>query len=411
MGKFIDTQRRDTVEGVTSFQRSLIDHNLYTFNTQGKGTKVTYYNINKDKSMLDAGSRLAYTDIGEESPIRFNKIKDLYIYQMNRLEVNLEAGEFGMEGNELSGDSYILPVDGLVPTDGDFFTIDYSKQTWLYQVRDASMSSLNDSNQVWKISWVLDRTTHQDILKNVVEEFQYIEPTEGTNTKRIIQSTKYELAKKIDTINESLRLYFKDLFYSDLIQSFTYKWYNEYRMYDPYAIEFIIKNNLLNGKGDSYMFIDHIKKPPVTFGVSYSRSCFRAFELCDKYKLRKYSYQAQANAITDPTTIFATRYDTYFELCYDIIHEPNGPMNPRPIIPIMDEGFVEKILEDSYYDPLVEEYSSYLNIVIKFFNHHDISEKDLHFLDHIDFTPQESLFYNMIFVIYALDYYTNKLLN
>ena len=316
-----------------------------------------------------------------------------------------------MEGNELSGDSYILPTDGLVPTDGDFFTIDYSKQTWMYQVRDASMASLNDGNQVWKISWVLDRTTHDAILQNVVEEFQYLEATEGTNTKRIVVSKNYELAKKIDEVAESLRLYFKDLFYSDLIQTFTYKWYNESRMYDPYAIEFIIRNNLLNGKGDSYMFIDHAKKPPVTFGVSYSRSCFAAFELHDKNKLRKYSYQAQANAITDPTTIFATRYDTYFELCYDIIHEPNGPFNPRGIIPIMDECLIDRIQKESYYDPLVDEYESYLNIVIKFFNNRDISEKDLHFLDHVDFTPQESLFYNIIFVLYALDWYITKLLN
>ena len=411
MGKFIDTQRRDTVEGVTSFQRSLIDHDLYTFNAQGRGTKVTYYNINKDKSMLDVGSEMAYTDIGEDSPIRFNKIKDLYIYQMNRLEVNLESNDYGMEANELSGDSFILPTDDLQPMDGDFFTIDYSKHTWLFQVRDASMSNLNDDNLVWKISWVLDRTTNEDILKNVVEEYQYIEQTEGTNTKRIILSTNYELAKKIDDIAESLRMYFKDLFYSDLIQSFTYKWYNEYRMYDPYAIEFIIRNNLLGGKGSSYMYIDHIKKPPVTFGVSYSRSCFRAFEMRDKKKIRKYSYQAQANAITDPTTIFATRYDTYYELCYDIIHEPNGPLNPRPIIPIMDEDLIDRIIENKYYDPLVEEYSSYLNIVIKFFNNRDINEKDLGFLDHIDFTPQESLFYNILFVLYALDWYTEKLLN
>ena len=182
-------------------------------------------------------------------------------------------------------------------------------------------------------------------------------------------------------------------------------------MYDPYAIEFIIRNNLLNGKGDTYTYIDHIKRPPATFGVSYDRSCYMAFQLRNKSKLRKYSYQAQANAINDPTSIFATRYDTYFELCYDVIKEPNGPFNPRGIIPIMDEGFVEHILKDEPYDPLVEEYSSYLNIVIKFFNNHEINEKDLHFLDHIDFTPQESLFYNILFVLYALDWYIASLLN
>ena len=411
MGKFINTQRKDTVEGVTSFQNSLINQDFYLFNTQGKGTKVTYYNINKDKSTLDAGSALAYTDIGKNSPLRFNRIKDLYIYQMQRLEVNLEAGEFGMESNELSGDSYIIPNE-FEPTDNDFFTIDHADNTWLFKVRDASMANLQTSTRAWKISWVLDRTTNQEILQNVVEDFQYVERTEGTNTKRVVLSSNYELARKIDNLAESLRDYFKDLFYSEYIQSFSYKWYNEYRMYDPYAIEFIIRNKLLITSGSKYMHVDHIVKPPVTFGVSYSRSIFRGFELKDKEKFREYSYQAQANRIDDPTTIFATRYEDYYELCYDIIREPNGPFNPRGIIPVMYEEFIDRIQENKKFKVSDNEHKDvYLNIIIKYFNNEDITEQDLDFLDYIDFTPVESLFYNLLFTIYVLDYYTNKLLN
>jgi hypothetical protein len=77
----------------------------------------------------------------------------------------------------------------------------------------------------------------------------------------------------------------------------------------------------------------------------------------------------------------------------------------------MDEGLVRRIMVNEKYDPLVNEYESYLNLIIKYFNNEKISSEDLKFLDHIDFTPQESLFYNMIFVIFVLDYYTNALLN
>ena len=405
MGKFINTQRKDTVEGVTDFQQSLINQDFYLFNTQGKGTKVTYYNINKDKSTLDGGSNLAYTDIGE------NSIKDLYIYQMQRLEVNLENGDFGMEANELAGDSYIIPNE-FEPTDNDFFTIDYADNTWLFKVRDASMASLQADMKVWKISWVLDRTTDKEILQNVVEEFQYIEKTEGTNTKRIVLSSNYEFAKKLDNLGESIAQYFRDLFYSEYIQSFIYKWYNEYRMYDPYAIEFIIRNKLLISSGSNFMYVDHIVKPPITFGVSYDRSIFRAFELKDKEKLRHYSYQAQANAIDDPTTIFATRYETYFELCYDIIHEPNGPFNPRGIIPIMSDELIDRIQHNKKYKDIDDNKKMlYLNIIIKYFNNEDLTDEDIDVLQYIDFTPVESLFYNLLFVKFVIDSYENKLLN
>lgn len=413
MGKFINTQRRDTVEGVTSFNTDLLNQDFYLFNTQGKGTKVTYYNINQSRSTLDGGSGLSYTDIGEDSPIRFNRIKDLYIYQMQPIEVNMENGEFGLEANngDITGESYIIPNE-FTPTPGDFFTVDHADNKWLFKVKDSSMNTLQTSIRSWKISWVLDRQTDTEILQNIVEDFQYVETADGTNTKRVVLATKYKLAEKIDNVCESLREYFKDLFYSEYIQSFTYKWYTEYRMYDPYAIEFIKKNHLLISNGMNFMYIDHIVKPPYTFGVSYDRSIFRAFELKNKDKFREYSYQAQANLIDDPTTIFSTRYEQYFQLCYDIVHEANGPFNPRAIIPIMDEDFIDRIQTNHKYTKLDDDCTKlYLNIVIKYFNNEEIKEYDLNFLDTIDFTPVESLFYNLLFVIFVLDWYTNDLLN
>ena len=411
MGKFISTEYKDTIGGVTDFHKDLLNQDFYLFNSQGKGTEVDYYNINQEKSTLDPAAAIAYSEVGVLSPIRYNLIHGMYIYQMQKLEINLENMDYGTEASEISGDSYILPGT-IKPMDGDFFCIKHAKDPWLFKVRDATMDALPSGEKVWKISWVLDRTTDSEINDNVVEEYIYNETTAGTNTKRVIELSRYELAKKVDALTSNLRDYFKDLFYSDWIQSFTYKYYNEYRMYDPYAIEFIIKNKLLYSGGSDYMYISHILQLPKTFGVSYDRSIFRVFELKDFTKLRRYSYRAQADYIDDPTSIFSTRYEPYWCLNYDIIAEPNGPLNPRDIIPIMSDSDIDMIqtcdCRTKKYEPGEEEYK---NIFIKYFHNIDITEEDLNFLENIDMTPTWQLFYNMLWLIFCLDYYTNKLLN
>ncbi len=413
-GKFTNTQYADSIDKLTGFHKELLNNDFYMF-TSGdqRPSKCTYYNINKEKSTYDGGSKLIYDEIGSESPLRFDRINDLYIYGMQRLEINLENEEFGMESNPLTGESYILP-DQFIPTDNDFFTIDHVDHKWLFKVTDASMAFLQEGTQAWKISWMLDRTSDQDILKNVVRDFKYVETNIGTQTKRIVLSTNYELAKEIDQKATSMRNYFRDLFYSPKIQSFCYKWYNEYIMYDPYAIEFILRNKLLIGAGSDYIHVEHISNLLNTFTISYDRSVFRIFELKDISKFREYSYQAQADYIDDPTTIFGQRYEQYFQLNYDIIrYTPNGPFNPRGIIPVMMEQLIERIQKKWYF---TEEYPEdrehmYLNIVIKYFNNEDITLQDLNYFDRIDYCPSERLFYDMLFVIFCMDYYTNKLLN
>ena len=413
-GKFINTQYADSVDNLTSFHKDLLNNDFYMF-TGGdqRPSKCTYYNINKEKSTIDGGSKLIYAEMGEESPLRFDRINGLYIYGMQRLEVNLENEEFGMESTELTGESYILP-DQFVPTDNDFFTLDHIDHKWLFRVTDASMAFLQEGTQAWKISWKLERNSDTEILKNVVRDFKYIEATIGTETKRIVLSSNYELAKLIDETATNLRNYFKDLFYSPKIQSFSFKWYNEYIMYDPYSIEFMIRNKLLVAAASDYVYIDHISNLPVTFGISYDRSVFRAFEIKNKAKLREYHYQAQADYIDDPTTIFGQRYEQFFQLNYDTVNlAPNGPLNPKSIIPVMKEELIERIERELYFTEDIEEDREhmYLNIVIKFFNDRDITEEDLKYFDRIDYSPSERLYYDMLYVIFAMDYFTSKLLN
>ena len=99
MGKIIETTYHDTVGRITSFASDLLKNSFYTLNDK-KPSIVTYYNINQVESTLDPGSKLAYDNIGDESPIRYNKIEDFIIYGFNRIELQLENDEFGLEAEK-----------------------------------------------------------------------------------------------------------------------------------------------------------------------------------------------------------------------------------------------------------------------------------------------------------------------
>ena len=411
MGKFLNTQYSDAVDGVVDFHKDLLDQDFYQFTSNGqKPVKCTYYNLNKQESTLDPGSKLIYAEMGKDSPLRFDRIKGVYIYGMQRLEINLENGEYGMESSELTGESYILP-DQFTPTDNDFFSITHTEKSWLFRVTDASMAMLKDGTQAWKINWELDRTTDKEILNNIVKKYSYVEATPGTVTKRIVLDDNLALAKDIDNVAESVRNYFNDLFYSDKVQTYIYKYYTESRMYDPYAIEFIIKNKLMQASGSDYVFVEHQARVNATFGITYDRSIYRAFELRDKEKFKEYYYQAQADFIDDPRSIFSTRYEEYFMLNYNVVHEPPGPFNPRRIIPIMDEDLIDRIMHERYYNLQEEIDNAYLNIIIKYFNNRDIKKEDYDYFDKMDYTPTLRLFYNLLFLIFVMDRYIEKLLN
>ena len=406
-GKFINTQYFDTQDKITNIHQDLLKNPFYLYNDK-KGTKVKYYNINKEKSTLDPGSKLAYSDVGSKSPIRFNVIHDLYIYQFIKAELNFDNGEFGLESSSIEGESYILP-NTIEPLDGDYFEVEHIKDsTWLFKVNDVQKDTLENGNNVYKIKWELDKTSNRDILDNVVEEYKYIDIQQGTNLKSIVKLERYDIAKKLDELSVILVQFFKDLFYSDKIQTFTYKWYNEYCMYDPFAIEFMIRHKLLQGT-DSYIYIEHKTQLPKTFSIDYNQSIYRAFELQDISRLVVCQRNSQADYIDDPTSIFATRYENYFSLNYHVYAEENGPFNPRGIIPILNDTIMERIRKNKKCESY--ENNKYDNIIVKYFNKEDLSLEDIENIENLELESTKDVFYKLLFIIYCIDYYTKKMLS
>lgn len=407
MGKFIDTRYKDTIDNLVTIHDDLIRNPFYPYNDK-KGTLVKYYNMNMEKTTVDPGSKLAYTDIGDKSPIRFNIIHDLFLYQFNRVELNLENDEFGMEGQEITGESYILP-NTITPYEGDYFEVKHVKDsTWLFKVTDVQRDTLENGANVYKINWLLDRTNNREILKNVVEEFQYRNVQAGSNTRAVVLMSKYKMAEQLDQIGETIRNYFVDLFYSGKVQTFIFLMFNNSNIYDPFSIEFMIRNKLLEAPSDEYIFVEHKIQMWNTFAIEYDKSFFRAFELRDIGKLKTAICQSQAVFIDDPTSIFRTRYEEYFCMDYKVYSTEINAFNPRSVIPMIDEDLVEHIVEEKYYDECCQKYK---NIFVKYFNKKDIYQSDIEAIQYIDFEYSKDIYYQSLLLLFCIEFYTKSLLS
>lgn len=408
-GKFINTVYKDTMDSLISIHDDLIKNPFYLFNDK-KGVKVRYFNQNMEKSTIDKGSGLAYADIGDESPIRYNQINNLFLYQFPKIELNFDNGEFGLESEEISGESYILP-NTIIPYDGDFFEVDHIKDsTWLFKVIGAQRDTLENGSNVYKINWILDRTTNKDILKNVNDEdiYEYLDVREGTNVKAVVKKTSYDKALELDNLASSLRDYFIDLFYSKTVQTFVFEYHAQASMYDPFLIEFILRNKLLERDGKDFVYVEHKLPLDATFHIEYSKTFYYAFEKKDIKKLANSIYQSQADYIDSPMSIFSSWYGNYYEMNYKIYLNEINNFNPKPIIPILEEELIERVLDNKKYD---DKPDLYKNIFIKFFNNEDIYNSDIECINYIDYGTNKDIFYHIILLIFCIDYYTRKLLS
>lgn len=415
MGKFIDTRYNNFHESVAKIGEDLVKNPFYLFNDK-KGIRVTFYNPNTEKSTLDPGSLLAYAQTGNNSSIRFDKINELYLYQFPRIEFNFEDDDFGLHNDPIEGESYILP-NIFDPIEGGFFTVNHLKDsTWLFKVTKVQKDTFDNGGNGYKISWILDQTTNKEILDNIVGEYDYIDVESGTNLKAVIRHDKFKKAKILDDLSVTLCNYFYELFYNPSVQTFIWQWLNCSRMYDPFAIEFMKRNKLMDPI-QSKVFVTHMTELTQTFSIDYNRSIYRAFELKEKTALKVSAIQSQADFITDMGTIFHSMFDDYYMMTYHVIAADDIDdmyVAHKDLIEIMGADLYNRIMNgEKYSDTSLR----FLNIIISHFNEDTIWYADLQ--RDIEFLPAatnhaltvEQTFYYLLFTIYCIDCEIRKLLS
>ena len=393
---FTNTIYTDAIKAFTKTNIDLLNNPMYIFNDK-KATIVDYYNKSTVYSTLDESSGLEYDTVGEDSPTKFNLIKDALIYGLDKVQINLELNDDGVYGEDITGDAYILP-NTFEPQVGDFFLITYLKEHILFEVTEIQPDTLDNGNNFWKIGYK-EEFTGTDAIDaihkfNLNEEFKMLTSTVGTNMKSIIRSTDYDLIAEIEGNAVGLKEYYKQTFSKNPIQTFSYS-LNGFHMYDPYLIEFMIRNKTLEGT-KNYVYIDHAMNVWTTFGIDYDRTFFRALELKSKEKANNCNTIGVATIVTDSLSLLTTRIDNYYYLDYKIRDFP--PFATK--IEVIPNEFIDSIVNGTKID---DKFPKFFKIIYDYFNDVKFTKSDLDLLDEIDYTDTKDLFYFTPMLIFILE--------
>lgn len=399
MGNFINTEIKDTVSSlVLGFKERM--KNPYWLYSDKPPTIVTYYAINYEKSMLDKGTALEYDRLEEHSPLKFNKIQDFFLYGVEKINVNLQDGEYGLESDPVEGEAIILP-NTIEPTPGDYFSIDYTSETLLFRVNSVNMDTLEDGANFWKIEYRLDQWEEGKIDGQIVESYNMIIDNANTKFKSIIKTSDYKLIESLEVFVDRLKEYYIDLFYEDRVQTFIF-YLAESRMYDPCMIEFLIRNNILKRKRN-FLHVTHQLEMNKTFSLEYDCSLFRSLEVKDKnIGDRIFSI---AEAIDQVNSTFNCRSEKYYEIKY--LRQKNDNINAETIINL-NPAFAEAVKNKQLFNP--GDPKCRYNIIIRYFYNMDFDPKDLELIEHLPYQNNIELFYMMPFYIFVIEDYIKRLL-
>lgn len=409
----LNMQHSEMTQSVIDLQADLLKNPFYLFNDK-KATPVDYYNLDINRSTLDQGLKISYDDYGKDSSLRFNLIRNFYIYGIDRIAINLEHGDFGISSSEITGDAIILP-NTIHPYPGDSFIINMIKKKYLFFVTDISNDTFDNGGNYWKLEYrlyTLDAPSKLDKL--VVDEFTFVSGNVGTQFNPIIRKTSWDVCRNLDNVAVTLKKLFKGLYFNEKVQTYTFVYLyrvaqacmNSDYFYDPYMIEFCIKNKILSNSGEKYDYIDHKTSLRPEFGIKYSKSIWNVIENRNKSELSACRHSSSAQYIDDPGTIFGTRYENYFELTYNTSNAVAEMFSPS--IDILDPQIIGHIIEDQLFASDTK-YAKY-NLLIKYFNNHDnINEGDVIPIERIMETENNTENYFLIpMLIFVVEFYIKK---
>ena len=401
MGNFINTNYNKTIDNLVEGAKSRLNNPFYIYGDR-KPTIVTYYNINHNASTIDKGSSTLYDDIGQNSSLRFNKIENFHLYGIEKINVNLDIGEYGLE-SPIEGEALILP-NTIVPVPGDMFIINHViDKPYLFMVTGIGIDTLYTGANFYKISYKLTRTD-MDALTSLetvqtIKRFTYKAGNVGTTLTPLIESNQAELIDKIEDNIDTLLNYYMNLFYKNSVQNFILEYQHMY-LYDPYLIEFMIRNKLFALSGNNYFHVEQAVYIGDTFALEYDHTIFKDIEI-KKSNMRLNSVYPVP--VDDPNSLLVDRLESYYKLSNKVMYKDyDNPIN------WLDMDLLDRVINNELYDEDSNLY--YRNLLILYMNNKefDSTDKIMNSIMDIEFNYTKELFYMIPILVFILKSYVNK---
>lgn len=404
MGKFLNTNHTNTINSLVEGFKKKLDNPYYLY-TDKKAVLVTYYNQNLAKSSLDEGSQLNYEPIGKDSPTRYNKILDAYLFGIERIMADLDMGEYGLESSPIEGECIVIP-NTFEPLPNDYFTINHHKSDnkLLFKVTSVNIDTADNGANFYKLNYrlsTIDDDNYSLIENQVVDTFNMVINNVGSQYKAIVKNTEYNAIEELEIVLDRLKEYYVALFFKNRIQTFVYK-FDDRNFYDPFMIEFLRRHDVLKGLSKD-MYVSHAIPTSPTFYLDYDRTFFRSLELANPKKINP--QVGYAIAIYDKLSLMFHRPEDYYSVQY---FNNLGP-GAYPLETLEPQIF-ECIRTNSEFTP--GNPKAYNNIIIRHFNDEarDIKEDTIGLLESMEFIPDIKMFYAIPFIIYVLEHKIDSIL-
>lgn len=396
MGKFLNTDMKITIDSLTEGAKAKLNNSFYTHNEKHP-TVVTYYNPDISGSTLDEGTKQIFESVGEQSGLRFNKINNVLLYGLDKISLDIDITEWGTESNPIEGEATI-PPNTFKPYPEGYFVIAYLGKNIFFRVVAVKLDTLENGANSYKIEYKLDNFD-LDMTDQIVGEFDMVTGNIGTDYKAVITSGEYKFIDAIQDITSNLKEYYNSLFFKRRVQTYIFA-YGDSFFYDPYMIEFIIRNGILSNGNENYTFITQQVFLPQTFCIEYDKTIFRYLET----KNNKVNFRrAYGIFIDDQSSLLTTRMEDYYMIDY----KTNLGVLADPI-DLFDADLIDAISNGTTFE--AESDKEYYNIISAYFSGNTITQSMIESLEKLEFNPGVDIFYTIPMVIFILERYAIDLL-
>lgn len=291
---------------VISVERSeFINRNIdiYAQNKVGQYSKfldktpifVTYYSINAARSRADVGTGGIQSDIGADSPIRYNMIKEFPIYNLPELKPDLNYDETGMDIELEPSDITILP--GTVkPVPGDMFLVSFPGiQDFLFTINNIRYNTIQ-SNDFYLCDSHLRSTGKKVadlVAPQVVESYHCIFENIGTQDKCFLKDDDIDEINTIAKAFQELRDIYYNKYYNPMVNGMLFPKCKNLQvfLYDPYLETFINKSQVFYEDNSEYALVmTPLDLLDPDFSYVFSRSLWNAVLTRSTRQLGQWEY-------------------------------------------------------------------------------------------------------------------------
>lgn len=214
---------------------------------------VIYLSINSIESRTDVGTGGIDSDVGPKSPIRFNRIDDLPVYNIPEIKPNAEFDDATGYDIQIDLNDVALLPNTIKPKSGDYVIVKLPNSYEVAFRVNAFNYNTIQSNDFYTFDADLKYTGHDLIKKfeaQIVDEFVTIFENIGTEDKCFIRKKDVAKLQDIAKLFNELRDLYKTSYFDQETGNFVCKNNDEcledddFWYYDKYVEKFIMDSEI-----------------------------------------------------------------------------------------------------------------------------------------------------------------------